>query len=283
MARAPSSGHASADGWMINRRVSSNSSLNFLWIIQNVLVVQCKRWAEIGTSIAIRFQLWSRALRNKTKYIFILDTNLSPLFNFKMPYEIQANSEMLMSCWWFTNCEHWTGKIIGHVYLVSSGVISVGCKSTGAWDDVWVASTELSGAQRWINILRCWNDRLSVVAGESVIAIVLQSAPSTGDAFLGLRSPNFSCVQAEALMRSRRGPCTGARSTRTLTEARFSWWIHQVTRLAWAVSIAIVIARCCATIVARWAFGISVLAQSAAWFDSAWAAAIAARVTRWYI
>lgn len=167
--------------------------------------------------------------------------------------------------------------------LVSSGVISVGCKSTGAWDDVWVASTELSGAQRWINILRCWNDRLSVVAGESVIAIVLQSAPSTGDAFLGLRSPNFSCVQAEALMRSRRGPCTGARSTRTLTEARFSWWIHQVTRLAWAVSIAIVIARCCATIVARWAFGISVLAQSAAWFDSAWAAAIAARVTRWYI
>lgn len=152
------------------------------------------------------------------------------------------------------------------------------------WNDVGAAANELIRANwRRIDELRWWNDRFAVVAGESVVAIVINgtSAPCTRVAFRLFRCPDFTGIvtDSESLMRCAGVPCTRAGNRRALIEPTFGWRV-QISRLGRAVArVAIIAATRRASVIGTRTVRISVLAQGAARVNAAWTCAVA-RVTR---
>lgn len=196
------------------------------------------------------------------------ETLLTVMF-YSSPFDYVKNYH-----WIFVKSETLSIKWIQMRSVLKSLFVAIVSESPG--DDVRVAADELIRAHVWIDKLRSWNDGLPSVCREAIIAVFLESAPSTCRCFCLLFGPNSRGVHSKRLMgRSWIPGAWACDCSWTFIESGFSWWI-QIPRFRWPVSGVVVACRASSEIW-RWAIRIPVLAQNTAWFDSAWACSVAGR------
>ena len=146
--------------------------------------------------------------------------------------------------------------------------------------DVWSAHELIATHRCGIDELWCWNDLLAVVAGESVVAIVIAAAPSCSACFRLLWSPDFTRVVSDAvsLMWSAWSP--SIRADDSWTKASFDRQIRVSFR--WSVAAVAVIAAAWSASEIWWrSIRVSVLGYWAAWINSAGWSIGRAWVTWW--
>lgn len=167
--------------------------------------------------------------------------------------------------------------MLSSVNLKTSVLVAIR-ESSCTGKNVWVATDwKLIGANSGIDELWCGNDGFAVVAGESVITIVGNSAPF-GDVVVGLLllSPNTRSVYAKCLMWCSWIPCTWTGNCLAFTETTFSQRF-QIPRLTWSTipRVTIISSRWISTIIRSWTIWIAIFAQTADRFNPGWASWIA--------